>query len=60
MEKNLKVNLLNLAQATELSESSVTDSFGQDFLSNPNIFQGLQLQVGWPSSLQIAKMLFHF
>ena len=31
---------MTFAQATELSESSVTDSFGQDFLSNPNIFQG--------------------
>ena len=35
----LMVNMMN-AQATELSDSSFIDSFGQDFLSSPNLFHG--------------------
>jgi hypothetical protein len=37
--KELMLNMVN-AQATELSDSSFIDSFGQDFLSSPNLFYG--------------------
>ncbi len=37
--RELMFNMVN-AQAPELSDSSFIDSFGQDFLSNPNLFHG--------------------